>query len=135
MAANGAKQTKDSQLFHSSTLDVRRKESDTGSMRKRKKHRIHPGEILKEEFLAPRGISANHLAVSLGVAANRISGIINGKRAITGETAILFGKAFNTTPEFWISLQAHHDLDLARAQVSIDRIRRAERFAREYGLT
>ena len=70
-----------------------------------KKIYIHPGEILKEEFLVPLGISANRLALSLGVPANRISAIINGQRAITAETAILLGKAFRTTSEFWLNLQ------------------------------
>jgi addiction module HigA family antidote len=55
---------------------------------------IHPGEILKEEFLVPLGVSANRLALSHGVPANRIAGIINGERAITSDTAILLGKAF-----------------------------------------
>jgi addiction module HigA family antidote len=101
-------------------------------MSRKKKIHIHPGEILKEEFLAPLGISANHLAVSLGVPANRISAIINGERAITGQTAVLFGKAFRTSAEFWMNLQAHYDLELARAQMSTERVRRAERFAAEH---
>jgi addiction module HigA family antidote len=107
---------------------------DPNRMSKRKKNHVHPGEILKEEFLAPLGISANRLAVSLGVPANRIAGIINGERAITGQTALLFGKAFSTSPEFWIELQAHYDLELARAEVSIERIRRAEKFATKHSL-
>lgn len=96
-----------------------------------KKMHIHPGEILKEEFLIPLGISANRLALSLDVPANRICGIVNGERAITAETAILFGKAFNTTPEFWINLQVHYDLELAKAKASSNRIRRAEKLAKE----
>lgn len=76
---------------------------------------IHPGEILKEEFLVPLGISANRLALSLGVPPNRISAIINGERAITAETAILFGRAFDTSPEFWLNLQTHYDLETAKA--------------------
>lgn len=96
-----------------------------------KKMHIHPGEILKEEFLIPLGISANRLALSLDVPANRISGIVNGERAITADTAILLGKAFNTTPEFWINLQAHYDLELAKAKASGHRIYRAEKLAKE----
>jgi addiction module HigA family antidote len=92
---------------------------------------IHPGEILKEEFLVPLGISANRLAGSLGVPANRISAIINGDRGITAETAILLGRALQTTPEFWINLQAHYDLELARSTISADRVRSAERLAKE----
>lgn len=77
---------------------------------------IHPGEILKEEFLAPYGLSANRLALALGVPPNRITGIINGDRGITGETAMLLGHAFNTTPEFWVNLQARYELDVAKTQ-------------------
>ncbi|HBO42643.1 MAG TPA: addiction module antidote protein, HigA family [Planctomycetaceae bacterium] len=92
---------------------------------------IHPGEILKEEFLVPYGLSANRLALAIGVAPNRITGIVNGMRGITGETAILLARAFRTTPEFWINLQAHYDLELARAQVTKERIEGAEALSRE----
>ena len=102
--------------------------------RKKARIHIHPGEILKEEFLIPLGISANRLAGSLGVPANRISAIVNGERGITGETAILLGRAFQTTPEFWINLQAHYDLEVARYTVSADRVRSAERLAKELRL-
>ena len=95
---------------------------------------IHPGEILKEEFLVPLGITANRLACSLGVPANRISAIINGDRGITAETAILLGRAFQTTPEFWINLQVHYDLEVARTTVSADRVKSASRLAKELRL-
>jgi len=99
--------------------------------RKRTSPPIHPGEILKEEFLIPYSLNANRLALAIGVAPNRITGIINGKRAITGGTAILLAHAFQTTPEFWLNLQAFYDLELARGQVSARRIRGAEALARE----
>ncbi len=67
---------------------------------------IHPGEVLKEEFLILYGLSANRLARAIGVPANRITAIINGNRGITGETAVLLGHAFGTTPEFWLNLQS-----------------------------
>ena len=92
---------------------------------------IHPGEILKEEFLVPHGLNANRLALAIGVAPNRITGIVNGRRGITGETAILLARAFGTTPEFWINLQAHYDLELARIQVTEERVRGAEALSRE----
>lgn len=94
---------------------------------------IHPGEILKEEFLVPHGLSANRLARAIGVAANRITGIVNGSRGITGETAILLARAFGTTPEFWINLQAHYDLEVARTQVTKERIAGADTLSRELG--
>lgn len=92
---------------------------------------IHPGEILKEEFLVPLELSANRLALAIGVAPNRITGVINGKRAISGETAILLAHAFNTTPEFWVNLQTHYDLEIARLQVSKERVRGADLLSRE----
>jgi addiction module HigA family antidote len=92
---------------------------------------IHPGEILKEEFLVPYGLSANRLALAIGVATNRITGIVNGTRAITGETAILLARAFRTSPEFWINLQAHYDLEFARTQVTKERIAGAETLSRQ----
>jgi addiction module HigA family antidote len=92
---------------------------------------IHPGEILKEEFLVPYGLSANRLAKAIGVPTNRITEIVNGTRNITGETAVLLGHAFGTTPEFWLNLQSRYELDLASTRVSRDSIRRADQFARE----
>lgn len=91
---------------------------------------IHPGEILKEEFLEPHGISANRLAQSLGVPTNRITAIINGTRRITGETAILLGHAFATSPEFWLTLQLRFDLDQSRRNLSPEAVGRADDFAR-----
>ena len=78
---------------------------------------IHPGEVLKEEFLVPYGLSANCLALAIGVPPNRITSIINGERGITGETAMLLGHAFNTTPEFWVNMQARYELDVAKSKV------------------
>jgi antitoxin HigA-1 len=92
---------------------------------------IHPGEILKEEFLVPYGLSANRLALAIGVPPNRITAIINGDRGITGETAMLLGHAFKTTPEFWVNLQARYELDVAKTQVGQESIRRADKFASE----
>jgi addiction module HigA family antidote len=92
---------------------------------------IHPGEILKEEFLAPHGLSANRLAKALRIPTNRITEIINGGRRISGDTAILLGHAFGTTPEFWLNLQSRHDLDVARTKISPEAISAADAFARE----
>jgi antitoxin HigA-1 len=75
---------------------------------------VHPGEVLKEEFMKPLGLSANALARSLRVPANRISAIINGDRGVTADTALRLAKAFGTTPDFWLNLQKKYDLDCAR---------------------
>ncbi len=92
---------------------------------------IHPGEVLKEEFLEPYALSANRLAKALSIPTNRITEIVNGDRGITGETAILLGHAFGMSPEFWLNLQSRYDLDLANCKVSPDAIRHADEFARE----
>lgn len=73
---------------------------------------IHPGEILEGE-LEEIGLSASALARCLAVPANRISFILNGKRAITADTALRLAKFFGTSPEFWLNLQADFDLKIA----------------------
>ncbi|HEY9081479.1 HigA family addiction module antitoxin [Magnetovibrio sp.] len=75
---------------------------------------IHPGEILKEEFMVPMELSANKLAEALGVPTNRITHLVNGHRGITADTALRLSGAFGTTPEFWTNLQAHYDLEVAK---------------------
>lgn len=76
----------------------------------------HPGEILAEEFLIPLGLSANALAVALRVPATRIGAIIKGERAVTADTALRLARFFGTSPEFWINLQAMHDLTKAKQE-------------------
>src|SRR3546814_18423769 len=78
---------------------------------------IHPGEILLEEFMRPYQLSANRLAGSIGVPANRITGIINGRRALSAVTAILLAHAVTTTPQFGNHL--HSPLELPIAERSI----------------
>ena len=75
---------------------------------------VPPGEILMEEFMRPLGISINALARDLAVPANRISGIINGTRAITADTALRLGKYFGVSPEIWLALQSDYELRVAR---------------------
>ncbi len=71
---------------------------------------VPPGEILNEEFLNPLGMTANALAKSIGVPANRITAILKGERGITGDTAIRLGTFFKTSAEFWMNLQMTYDL-------------------------
>lgn len=87
--------------------------------------KVHPGEILKEEFLVPLGLSANKLAKHIGVPANRVTAIINGQRGVTGETALLFGKAFNVSAQFWMNLQNAYDLRTAinEGEARIDKVK------------
>ena len=72
---------------------------------------IHPGEILRTEFLEPLGLSQNRLARGIGVPPRRINEIVHGKRAITADTALRFSKFFGTTAQFWMNLQSHYELD------------------------
>ena len=72
---------------------------------------IHPGEVLKEEFLAGLNISAYRLAKDTGIPQTRISEIIKGKRRVTADTALRFAKYFGTTPKFWLGLQDDYDLE------------------------
>ena len=76
--------------------------------------KIHPGEILREEFLKPMGLSGYKLAQSLDVTAQRISDIILAKSGISADMAIRLGKFFGTSPEFWMNLQTSYELAMAR---------------------
>lgn len=74
---------------------------------------VHPGEILRNEFLAPLEISVYELANALHVPRSRANDIVLGRRAITTDTAMRLGRYFGMSPEFWINLQARYDLDVA----------------------
>jgi addiction module HigA family antidote len=74
---------------------------------------VHPGEVLKEEFMRPLGLSANALARAVRVPANRISSVVSGQRSVTADTALRLAKALGTTPDFWLNLQKQYDLDCA----------------------
>jgi addiction module HigA family antidote len=76
----------------------------------------HPGEILNEEFLEPLGMSVNALAMALRVPATRIGAIVKGERSVTADTALRLARFFGTSAEFWITLQATHDLTKARME-------------------
>src|SRR6266436_4158239 len=76
----------------------------------------HPGEVLSEEFLKPLGMSVNALAMALRVPATRSGAIVKRERAVTADTALRLARFFGTSPEFWVSMQATHDLTKARAE-------------------
>lgn len=78
---------------------------------------IHPGEILREEFMKPLDISANALSGKLGVTAARVNEIVNERRGITADTALRLARCFSTTPEFWMNLQQRFELETARRSV------------------
>ncbi len=77
--------------------------------------RTHPGEVLREEYLIPLGMSARALAKALGVPANRITEIMRGERDVSADTAIRLGRYFGTDPRFWLNLQAAYDLSVAES--------------------
>lgn len=74
---------------------------------------IHPGEILREEFLEPLGITQNRLATTIGVPPRRINEIVHGKRSITADTALRLAKAFGNSAQFWLNIQDRYELDIA----------------------
>ena len=87
-------------------------------MSKRNFAPIHPGEILLEEFLNPMGISQYRLAKDISVPQRRISEIVQGKRAITADTALRLGRFFGMEAQFWLNLQARYDLLRAEDELS-----------------
>ena len=91
--------------------------------RRRRLARVHPGEILRDDLMAPLGLSINGLARDLRVPVTRMSEIVNGRRSITADTALRLARYFAMTPQFWMNLQAAYDLDVA-TRASADRIKR-----------
>jgi addiction module HigA family antidote len=77
---------------------------------------VHPGEMLREEFLTPLHLSANRLAIELRVPVTRITEILNERRSITADTALRLERYFGTSAEFWVTLQKNFDLQIARQQ-------------------
>ena len=86
--------------------------------------RIHPGEILMEDFIEGFGITQNKLAVSIGVPPRRINEIVHGKRRITADTALRLARYFATSDSFWLNLQTRYDLELEKDNLGevLDRI-------------
>jgi addiction module HigA family antidote len=84
---------------------------------------VHPGEILREEFMKPLGLSMNKLALELRVPVTRIAEIVHERRAVTADTALRLGRYFSTTPIFWMNLQVRYELEVAEDELA-DRIAR-----------
>ncbi len=84
---------------------------------KNKMRPIHPGEILREEFLAPLNLSASRLATAIGVPPNRITEVVGERRAITADTAWRLSRVFDTSPEFWMNLQQAYELRSAEREL------------------
>lgn len=88
--------------------------------------RTHPGEVLREEFMVPLGLSANRLAAEIDVPANRLTEIIRERRSVTADTALRLSTRFGTTPQFWLNLQTAHDLSHAEAETDLSKVRHYE---------
>lgn len=78
---------------------------------------IHPGEILREEFMVPMGLSSHAVAGAIGVTPARVNDIVNEKRGITADTALRLGRYFGTTADVWINLQKRYELETARREL------------------
>ena len=85
--------------------------------------RTHPGEILREEFMIPHGLSARRLAEEIDVAPNRVTEIIRGRRDVSADTAIRLSRRFGTSPQFWLNLQDAHNLSEAEAINDYSRVK------------
>jgi len=88
---------------------------------------IHPGEMLREEFMIPMGLSANALAIAIGVPATRIGEIVNERRGISGDTALRLGHYFRMSAEFWMNLQSRYELESARYMMANDALKSVRR--------
>jgi len=86
-------------------------------MNKKRLPPIHPGEILREEFLVPLSMSAHELALALRVPATRINDIVREKRGITADTALRLSRYFGTTSRFWMNMQASYELEVAEDEL------------------
>jgi addiction module HigA family antidote len=85
---------------------------------------VTPGEMLKEEFLVEYGISQSQLAKAIGISPNRIAEIVNNRRRITADTALRLSLHFGNSAEFWMNLQSHYDLKMAKRNLKPEVIRR-----------
>ncbi len=94
--------------------DVDRREVDFSDVASgRRLPPVHPGEVLRDEFLKPMELSVYRLAREIGVSRPRLNDVVLGRRAVTTDTALRLGRYFGTTPEFWLNLQTRYDLDAA----------------------
>lgn len=83
---------------------------------------LHPGEVLNELFIKENGLSISKTAMNIGVSRQSLSELVNGKNGITAQTALRLAKAFNTSPRYWMNLQAMYDLSKAESSVNLEEI-------------
>src|SRR5260370_34630131 len=87
-------------------------------------HPVHPGEVVREDFMKPVRLSVNRLALDLHVPATRIGEIVHERRRITADTALRLARYFKTNPEFWLNLQNFYDLEVSRRSGTASEIER-----------
>ncbi len=92
-------------------------------MLKSKMTSVHPGELLKEMYLNPLQVSITDLAENLGVARKTVSQLVNGHMGVSAEMALRLGKAFDTTPEFWLNMQRNYELWYAASKITVSKVR------------
>lgn len=100
--------------------DVDRRRIDFSDVASGRLAPVHPGEVLRDEFLTPMALSVYRLARALKVSRPRLNDLVLGRRGVTVDTALRLGRYFGTTPEFWINLQTRYDLDVAERTVRRD---------------
>ena len=101
--------------------DIDRRQVDFSDVASGRRLRpVHPGEVLRDEFLTPMSLSVYRLAQAIKVSRPRLNDIVLGRRGVTVDTALRLGRYFSTTPEFWINLQTRYDLDVAERTVRRD---------------
>jgi len=96
------------------------------SKRKDKLDPVHPGDVLREDFMKPMDLSAYAVAKAIGATPIAISEIIRRKRAVSAEMALKLGRLFNVSPELWVGIQADYDLEIARERREAEIIRRIQ---------
>ena len=84
----------------------------------RKMKPVHPGEILREEFMAPLALSMNKMAMALRVPVTRIADIVNERRGVSADTALRLARYFNDSPAFWMNLQTRYELEVAEDEIA-----------------
>jgi addiction module HigA family antidote len=110
--------------INAAATSLKHHRSSEAIMRKNEFAPVTPGEMLKEEFLASYGLSQNRLAKATGISPNRVAEIVNNRRRITADTALRLGLYFGNSPEFWMNLQAHYDLKMARRNLKPEEAKR-----------
>ena len=108
---------RDGEIMTIEREDVERQRIDFSDVVSGRLAPVHPGEVLRDEFLTPLALSVYQLAQALKVSRPRLNDVVLGRRGVTVDTALRLGRYFGTTPDFWLNLQTRYDLDVAELTV------------------